>query len=211
MASQTRRRCVEESSICPTSSSIRNLIQLSGAFHSGKSNSIVTGKRLPVILFKTAAHLRVFIARHSKWHSLQDSYGCWKSWKALENGKMSWKTLEICKVFLKDIEGNPEGKIKQLGPLEEKFLRPGNLFLKRGTNPEPCVGIHGTHSRFFLKLSSAGQVHLESLPHPVVVHLLPFFKLLSSYLDSCISQVDPLSDDHYKMVNIQHVRKLCGR
>ncbi|KAJ7391479.1 AAA ATPase midasin, partial [Desmophyllum pertusum] len=46
----------------------------------------------------------------------------------------------------------------------------------------------------------SGQVQLESLPHPVVVHLLPFFKLLASFLENCICQVDALSDKHYWMV-----------
>lgn len=49
-------------------------------------------------------------------------------------------------------------------------------------------------------VSFSGQVQLESLPHPVVVHLLPFFKLLASFLENCICQVDALSDKHYWMV-----------
>ena len=41
---------------------------------------------------------------------------------------------------------------------------------------------------------------MESLPHPVVVHLLPFFKLLASFLRDCICEVDALNDKHYWMV-----------
>lgn len=46
-----------------------------------------------------------------------------------------------------------------------------------------------------------GQLPLESLPHPVVVHLLPFFKLLGSVMDSCIHQGETFSDSNYWMVN----------
>ena len=46
----------------------------------------------------------------------------------------------------------------------------------------------------------AGHLQLESLPHPVIVHLLPFFKLLASFLRDCICEVDALSDKHYWMV-----------
>lgn len=49
----------------------------------------------------------------------------------------------------------------------------------------------------FINVSFAGQVQLESLPNAAVVHLWPFFKLLSSFLESCISQEDPLSDDQH--------------
>ena len=49
-------------------------------------------------------------------------------------------------------------------------------------------------------LCLSGHVQLESLPHPVVVHLLPFFKLLAAFLQDCICQVDALSDKHYWMV-----------
>jgi len=52
----------------------------------------------------------------------------------------------------------------------------------------------------FSRAFHSGQIQLESLPHPVVVHLLPFFKLLSSFLDICICQEDPLSDKHHWMV-----------
>ena len=40
-------------------------------------------------------------------------------------------------------------------------------------------------------------MQLESLPNAAVVHLWPFFKLLSSFLESCFSQEDPLSDDQH--------------
>ncbi|XP_074625737.1 midasin-like [Acropora palmata] len=55
-------------------------------------------------------------------------------------------------------------------------------------------------SRNVLQLSSAyqsGQVQMERLPHPVVVHLLPFFKLFSSFLEFCISQESQFTDTHY--------------
>ncbi|XP_015771488.1 PREDICTED: midasin-like [Acropora digitifera] len=54
--------------------------------------------------------------------------------------------------------------------------------------------------RNLLQLSSAyqsGQVQMERLPHPVVVHLLPFFKSFSSFLEFCISQERQLTDTHY--------------
>ena len=41
---------------------------------------------------------------------------------------------------------------------------------------------------------------MESLPHPVVVHLLSFFKFLASFLRDRICEVDALSDKHYWMV-----------
>jgi len=46
----------------------------------------------------------------------------------------------------------------------------------------------------------AGHLQLESLPHPVVVHLLPFFKLLASFMRDCTCETDALSDKHYWMV-----------
>ncbi|KAK2570712.1 Midasin [Acropora cervicornis] len=55
-------------------------------------------------------------------------------------------------------------------------------------------------SRNVLQLSSAyqsGQLQMERLPHPVVVHLLPFFKLFSSFLEFCISQESQFTDTHY--------------
>ena len=44
---------------------------------------------------------------------------------------------------------------------------------------------------------------MERLPHPVVVHLLPFFKSFSSFLEFCISQERQLTDTHYWTVNTE--------
>lgn len=44
---------------------------------------------------------------------------------------------------------------------------------------------------------------MELLPHPVVVHLLPFFKSFSSFLEFCISQGSQLIDSHYWTVNTE--------
>ena len=64
----------------------------------------------------------------------------------------SWKSVNLSnKVLLKDVEEQPDEKIEQLentlicimGP-GKKFLRPekspGNLFLKKGTNPDFAQG-----------------------------------------------------------------------
>ena len=59
------------------------------------------------------------------------------------NGRKSWKSVNPSnKVFLKDIEEQSDGKIQQLcnirpgKKLSEAWESPGNLFLKKGTNPE---------------------------------------------------------------------------
>ena len=44
---------------------------------------------------------------------------------------------------------------------------------------------------------------MELLPHPVVVHLLPFFESFSSFLEFCISQESQLTDTHYWTVNTE--------
>ena len=49
---------------------------------------------------------------------------------------------------------------------------------------------------------------MEFLPHPLVVHLLPFFKLFSSFLELCISQGTPLSDSQYWTVSTKIIYTL---
>ncbi|XP_068698835.1 midasin-like [Montipora foliosa] len=65
---------------------------------------------------------------------------------------------------------------------------------------EDCHYPVNSKTRNLLQLSHAyhsGKVQMEFLPHPLVVHLLPFFKLFSSFLELCISQGNPLSDSQY--------------
>ena len=72
----------------------------------------------------------------------------------------------------------------------------GTVFL----NPRYLSSIPGALFIVVCLESPAGQLQLESLPHPVVAHLLPFFKMLASFLENGICQGDVFSDKDYWMV-----------